>query len=140
VILADTSVWITHFRQSDRRLVTLLNRGDVVMHPFVLGELAMGNLAPRQVILATLGHLPAAATATDEEVLAFLAGQRLFGQGIGYIDAHLLAAVKLAPVTRLWTFDKRLDAAAAWLNLDWRGWVGAWKRPAKSHGWRPSPA
>ena len=78
------------------------------MHPFVLGELAMGNLASRTQLLADLRALPAIGAALEDEVLGFIERQRLFGLGIGYVDAHFLAAVKLTAGARLWTFDKRL--------------------------------
>ena len=117
MILADTSVWVGHFRDHDARLAALLNASRVLMHPFVLGELAMGNLASRTQILADLRALPAIGAALEDEVLGFIERQRLFGLGIGYVDAHFLAAVKLTAGARLWTFDKRLEAAAAKLGV-----------------------
>jgi predicted nucleic acid-binding protein len=117
VILADTSVWIGHFREHDFRLAALLNSGRVLMHPFVLGELAMGSLASRAQILADLHALPAIGAAMEDEVLGFIERQHLFGLGIGYVDAHLLAAVRLASGARLWTLDKRLASAAGRLGL-----------------------
>ncbi len=117
MILADTSVWIDHFRQADPLLIEYLNDNAVAMHPFVLGEIALGNLSPRQPILAILQGLPAVHPATDEEVLGFISRENLFGQGIGYVDAHLLAAVRLTPGTVLWTRDKRLALAAARFGL-----------------------
>lgn len=119
MVLADSSVWISHFRGLDPRLLTLLRRREVLVHPFVLGKLAMGNLAPRQAILADLSDLPGAAVATDAEVLSLVEAHRLYGLGIGYIDAHLLAAVRLTSGAMLWTFDKRLGAAAERLHLAW---------------------
>jgi predicted nucleic acid-binding protein len=117
MILADTSVWIDHLRSSDERLVALLERTEVVMHPFVTGELALRNLAQRAIILGTLQDLPQASVASDEEVLHFIEKRSLLGRGIGYVDAHLLAAVQLTPVTSLWTRDKRLHATAVSLSL-----------------------
>ncbi|GLS32090.1 hypothetical protein SAMN04488498_10634 [Mesorhizobium albiziae] len=117
MILADTSVWIDHLRSSDERLVALLERTEVVMHSFVSGELALGNLAQRAIILGTLQDLPQASVASDEEVLHFIEKRSLFGRGIGYVDAHLLAAVQLTPGTSLWTHDKRLHATAESLSL-----------------------
>lgn len=87
------------------------------MHPMILGELAMGQPTPRANILADLGDLDQAILAKDQEVLAFVERHRLFGRGIGYIDVHLLASVTLTPGTRLWTRDRRLEAAAASLGL-----------------------
>jgi len=117
VILADTSIWIAHFRQSDADLIELLNTGRVLAHPFVIGELALGNLRQRDVILNALQSLPRASVAADDEVLRFIGQQALSGLGIGYIDAHLLAATRLTAGAFLWTRDKRLDAAARMLGL-----------------------
>ena len=112
MILVDTSVWIDHFRYSDSFLVNLLNTGRVLAHPFVIGELALGRLQQREVILDALSNLSCANIAADAEVLAFINQSKLYGVGIGYIDAHLLASVRLTPGTLLWTRDKRLRAAA----------------------------
>lgn len=113
MILVDTSVWIDHFRSGDDRLVRHLNDGDVLTHPCVIGELALGRLARRDDVLGLLHNLPQATVASDDEVLAFIEGRGLFGLGIGYVDAHLLAATVLSSDARLWTRDKRLAAAAA---------------------------
>jgi predicted nucleic acid-binding protein len=117
VILVDTSVWIDHLRNSDSTLVNLLNTGRVLAHPFVMGELALGNLRQREVILDVFNNMPRAKIATDEEVLAFINQSKLYGLGVGYIDAHLLTSVRLTPGTLLWTRDKRLCAAASQLGL-----------------------
>ncbi|WP_374328668.1 type II toxin-antitoxin system VapC family toxin [Azonexus sp.] len=117
MILVDTSIWIDHLRQRDERLSKLLNQGRVLAHPFVIGELALGSLQNRVVILGALQDLPQAPVATEGEVLSFIQKNALYGMGIGYIDAHLLAAVRLAPGTALWTRDKRLLAAATSLGL-----------------------
>jgi predicted nucleic acid-binding protein len=117
VILVDTSVWVGHLRASDERLAALLNEGEVLAHPFVLGELALGSFRHREAVLADLQDLPQAAVASDEEVLRLIDSQALFGLGIGYVDAHLLAAVRLTPGTRLWTGDRPLQRAAAELGL-----------------------
>ncbi|MFC5475029.1 type II toxin-antitoxin system VapC family toxin [Paraherbaspirillum soli] len=117
MILIDTSVWIDHLRHSDAELSRLLNSGLVLAHPFVTGELALGNLQKRDVILGTLQNLPQACVATDEEVMRFIDQNNLFGLGIGYIDAHLLAAVRLTPGSLLWTRDKRLCTASGRLGL-----------------------
>lgn len=117
MILADTSVWVDHLRASDKALVTLLDAGMVLAHPFVIGELALGNLRQREIVLKALADLPHASVATDVEVLHFIERQALFGRGIGYIDAHLLAAVQLTAGTELWTKDKRLHAVAVQLGL-----------------------
>ena len=117
MILVDTSVWIDHLRAGDAALADALDAGVVCMHPFVLGELACGNLRNRAEILDLLQRLPAAPAATDAEVLEFVEGRVLFGRGIGYIDAHLLAATALTGTGRLWTRDRRLAAVAAEMGL-----------------------
>lgn len=117
MILVDTSVWIDHLRAKDDQLSQLLFDCKVIIHPFVVGELALGNLQQREPILGWLQRLPQASMASEPEVLHLINNQSLFGSGIGYIDAHLLAAVLLTPASKLWTRDKRLHAAGARLNL-----------------------
>jgi predicted nucleic acid-binding protein len=117
VILADTSVWVDHLRAADRALAALLAAGMVVAHPFVIGELALGNLRQREAVLKALADLPHASVATDAEVLHFIERHALSGLWIGYIDAHLLATVKLTPGAGLWTNDRRLHAVAVQLGL-----------------------
>ena len=111
MILVDTSVWIDHFREANERLVELLSRTSVRMHPFIVGELASGNLASRAAILELLGQLPAAAVAEQHEVLEFVARRRLHGKGIGWVDVHLLASAALNG-DQLWTRDRSLQAVA----------------------------
>ena len=113
MILVDTSVWINHLRAVDERLTALLDAGEVLCHPFVVGELALGNLRPRNAVLSDLRDLPQAVVAENDHVLDFIERGALFGRGIGYVDAHLLAAVRLTPEARLWTAERRLRAAAA---------------------------
>jgi predicted nucleic acid-binding protein len=108
MILVDSSVWIDHLRAGDAELSMLLDAGRVLMHPFVLGELACGNLRNRREILGLLGSLPRIMQATDDEVPYFIEHHALMGRGIGYVDAHLLAAAMLDGSARLWTRDKRL--------------------------------
>ena len=117
MILVDTSVWIDHLRAGDKELQALLNTGQVLMHPFILGELACGNLRNRNEVLTLLNNLPRAPVANDHEVLLFIERHSLMGRGIGYIDAHLLASVALCAPARLWTRDKRLAAIAGVLGL-----------------------
>lgn len=117
MILVDTSIWIDHWRAGDERLTRLLGMSQVLVHSFVTGELALGNLLHRESVLTALQDLPQATQATDVEVLRFIAEQGLAGRGIGYIDAHLLAAVFLMPGSRLWTRDKRLLAASTRLGI-----------------------
>jgi predicted nucleic acid-binding protein len=117
VILVDTSVWVDHLRATDETLAGLLEAGKVLAHPFVIGELALGNLTQRDLMLRTLQDLPQTSLATDREVLHFVDRHRLFGLGIGYVDAHLLAAVRLNAGVALWTRDRRLRRAADRLGL-----------------------
>ena len=107
MILVDTSVWIDHFRNGNARLRELLEKGEVVTHPMVLGELACGNLQKRAETLRLLGRLPRIPQAPDHLVLQSIESRRLFGKGIGWIDAHVLAASLLSSAP-LWTLDRRL--------------------------------
>ncbi len=117
MILADTSVWIGHFRGDEAGLAPLLQEGRVVMHTFVLTELALGNFGNRAQVLGDLAALPKVTMAMEAEVMRFIEAERLYGVGIGYVDAHLLAAVKLTPGTRLWTRDRRLGVVAERLGV-----------------------
>lgn len=117
MILVDSSVWVDHLLRGDQLLVTLLKASQVLTHPFVVGEIALGNMKNRESILGSLKGLPQAATATNEEVQQFIESNALFGLGIGYIDAHLLAAVRLNAGSQLWTRDKRLGAIANRMGL-----------------------
>jgi predicted nucleic acid-binding protein len=117
VILADTSIWVEHLRKGGKSLADLLDAGMIVTHPFVIGEIALGSLARRDLILSMLEDLPRATVATDSEVRNFIETHSLFGRGIGYIDAHLLAAARLTQGSRLWTGDKRLQSIAKELDL-----------------------
>jgi predicted nucleic acid-binding protein len=120
VILVDTSVWIQHLRSSDRVLTELLKAASVLLHPFVLGELALGNLSQRELVLSSLRGLPPATIAMHEEVLRFVERDGLHGIGIGYVDAHLLASVRLTAGSLLWTRDARLQRVAEKLGLAWQ--------------------
>ncbi len=117
MILVDTSVWIDHFRSDDNALTLLLNGCRVLMHPFVLGELACGNLSNRAEILKLLGALPQASTVTDSEARFFIDQHSLMGKGVGYIDVHLLASVALDGSAVIWTRDKRLNSVAENLSM-----------------------
>jgi len=112
MILVDTSVWIDHLRKGNKLLADLLENSEVCSHPFVIGELACGNLSNRGEILTLLGSLPQLTAATDKEVLFYIDQHRLMGRGIGYVDAHLLAASAIASPVKLWTLEKRLAAIA----------------------------
>ena len=114
--LVDTSVWVDHLRRGHAQLGALLERGHVFCHPFVVGELACGQLSERDRILRLLGMLPAAPVADHGEVLRLVHARRLHGRGLGWIDVHLLASALLAKCA-LWTLDKRLDEAARQAGL-----------------------
>ena len=118
MILVDTSVWVDHLRRADAGLTDLLERGTVLMHPFVVGEVACGSLADRPAVLDLLQELPMAAVADPDEILTFIERRGLHGKGIGLIDAHLLASTALTAGARLWTRDKRLRAVAEALACD----------------------
>lgn len=113
VLLVDTGVWIDHLRRGDATLGRLLMQGRVLGHAMVTGEIAMGSLANRPAVLGALQQLPQAVRARDEEVIDLIERQALFSLGLGFIDAHLLAATLLTPGALLWTRDKRLADAAA---------------------------
>ncbi len=111
MILVDTSVWMDHLRYGLPRLATRLQDGEVLIHPWVMGELACGHLRDRRQVLSLLQGLPAAVVASDEEVLLLIERDQLMGRGIGYVDAHLLASTRLSRC-HLWTQDRRLAAVA----------------------------
>ena len=119
MILVDTSVWIDHLRMGDPQFTALLQEAQALTHPWVIGELALGQLSRRSEILGLLSNLPQAKVATQAEVMTLVETRRLFGLGIGYVDAHLLAATLLTDAS-LWTRDKRLAAAAANLGISYR--------------------
>lgn len=111
MILVDTSVWVDHLRFGDAQLAALLEAAAVVMHPFVVGEIACGSLSHRAATLELLQQLPAAPVAEFEEVVGYIERHKLHGKGIGYVDGHLLASAAIGG-TKLWTRDKRLHAVA----------------------------
>ena len=117
MILADTSIWVNHFRLRLPRMAAALNEGKIVIHPFVIGELACGNLPDRQSVLRFLQKLPVASSATHAEVPDLIENRRLSGSGIGYVDANLLASALISDQTQLWTADKRLAEIAARLEV-----------------------
>ncbi len=116
MVLVDSSVWMDHLRSSNGHLVTLLTTNSAATHPFIIGEIACGNPARRATVLGLLKALPQVAPAGEDEVLFFLDRHRLGGRGIGYMDAHLLAAAAIASVS-LWTTDKRLAAVTGMLGM-----------------------
>ena len=114
--LVDTSVWIHHLRAGNRMLRSLLEIGEVLAHPFVVGELACGTLRNRKEILTLLQALPEAQVAEHEEVMRVVEREQLYGQGIGWMDAHLLASARLSRAA-LWTLDRHLSKIASQLKL-----------------------
>jgi hypothetical protein len=117
MILVDTSIWISHLRRSNDQLRALLGRDAVCCHPFIIGELACGNLKNRTEILTLLGALPAAEVAEPEEILPFIEKSQLMGKGLAYVDVHLLASAILSNVG-FWTADRPLAEAARSLGID----------------------
>lgn len=116
MVLVDTSVWIEHFRSGTIGLEISLDDGQVVCHPFIVGELACGNLRNKSYVLSLLDTLPLAHLAYHEEVMQFIETNRLMGKGLGYVDMNLLASAVLTSVP-LWTLDKGLNKAAATLGI-----------------------
>lgn len=116
MVLVDTSVWVAHLRSGNIGLDALLNDGNVACHPFIVGELACGNLKNRLQILSLLRTLPTAHCAEHEEAMQFIENYRLMGKGLGYIDMHLLASAMLNNIP-LWTLDKKLNEASSKLGI-----------------------
>jgi predicted nucleic acid-binding protein len=117
LILADTSVWIDHFRSGNKELHKALNEGQIVTHPFVIAELALGSLKERDKTLALLDLLPQVQVARMSEIRLMIESRRLYNLGIGLIDSHLIASAFLSSPTCLWTRDKRLRKAAEALDI-----------------------
>lgn len=120
MVLADTAVWIDHFRARGSHLAALLWNGQATMHAHVIGELALGSLKDRVATLDDLANLPRAPLASEEEVRDFIEARKLFAPGIGYTDAHLLASVMLGGAMKLWTMDARLASVADDLGVAYR--------------------
>ena len=117
MVLVDTSIWIDHLRQANSGLLALLDAAEVVTHPFVLGELACGQLRDRADILYNLGRLQRSPVASDREVMLMIEEHDLMGRGVGYLDMHLLASVLIGSDLYLWTNDKRLAAVAGQFSV-----------------------
>jgi predicted nucleic acid-binding protein len=117
MIVADTAIWVDYLNRGDPVLEHLLEGEEVLMHPFVRGEVALGNPPHREIVLADLDLLDQAIVADHDEVMQLIEHHRLFGSGIGYVDAHLLASTLLTEDARLWTREKRLAAVAARLGI-----------------------
>lgn len=117
MILVDSSVWVDHVRRADTTLMRLLDEGQVLVHPFVIGEVALGNLPRRRLFLDNMHRLPRALVATDSDAMSLMEREQLYGRGIGYADLHLLAATRLTPQTSLWSRDRRMRTVAEELGL-----------------------
>lgn len=117
MVLVDTSVWVDHLRIKNARLDNLLNESEVLCHPFIVGELACGNITNRVEILSLLRALPMSAIAEHNEVMSFIDNYHLMAKGLGYIDMHLLASAMLTSVP-LWTLDKKLNKVSSELGLN----------------------
>jgi predicted nucleic acid-binding protein len=117
MILVDTSIWIDHLHGTESGLVALLEDAEVCVHPMIIGELALGSLRDRSVVLSLLGDLPGIPVAAHAEVLQFIESHALYGIGLSLVDAHLLAALRLSSAAKLWTRDRRLQSAAMRLGV-----------------------
>ena len=116
MVIVDTSIWVTHLRQGSRQLEKLLMDAEVMCHPFIIGELACGDLKNRNEIISLLQSLPMAPTIEFDEFLFFIDRNHLMGKGVGFVDVHLLASAQLTGIP-LWTADKRLKSAADQLRV-----------------------
>ena len=116
MILVDTSVWVDHLRRSNRHLVEVLNAGVALSHPYVVGELACGQIGNRSEVLELMQSLPTPRLASIEELLPFIDRHKLGGRGVGFVDVSLLASAALEKVP-LWTLDRRLKQLAQDLEL-----------------------
>ena len=117
MILADTTVWVDHFRKPEPGLLEYLAMNGVLMHPMVIGELACGNLPNRKTVLRELLSLPRVPEPTHESVLSFIESEELMGRGVGFIDFHLLCSVLRQGDVSLWTRDNRLNRIAGDLGI-----------------------
>ncbi|WP_020180554.1 hypothetical protein [Methylopila sp. M107] len=117
MILVDTSLWIDHLGKANETLMELLLASQILSHPYIVGEVALGDLPNRARTIESLLVLPRAVVAATNEVPPFIERHNLFGTGIGYVDAHLLMSALLTPDAKLWTRDKRLNAAAVRLGV-----------------------
>ena len=120
MVIVDTSVWVSHLRYGNAELVNLLNDNQVMCHPFIIGEIACGNIRNRAEILALLGSLPMSLQAKHEEVLEFIEHNKLMGLGLGYVDMHLSASAALSGVP-IWTLDVKLDKTNRKMGISYRG-------------------
>ena len=119
MVLIDSSVWIEHFKSTDIRLLDLLHNHQVLVHEMVIGELMLGAIKQRSLVIALLSDMTSANVARYHELLSFVAHNKLYERGIGWVDCHLLASCKITPETTLWTQDKRLAAVAKSLQISY---------------------
>ena len=119
MVLVDTSVWVSHLRTGDTHLKSILQDGEVVCHPFIIGELACGNIKNRNEVISLLQALPTVKTAEHYEILRFIEAHHLMGIGLGLIDVHLLASALISKVP-LWTADKHLKSASIELYINYK--------------------
>ncbi len=119
MLLVDTSVWIDHFRKSNEQLEEVLNNGDIMCHPFIIGELACGNIKNRKEILSLMKELPMSYKASHDEIFELIERRKLMGRGLGFIDMHLIASAFLSNVC-LWSFDKNLNKIAIELKIAYK--------------------
>ncbi len=117
MILADTGIWIDHFRKPEPELQRYLAQTSITMHPFIVAELALGSLRDRIRTLATLERIPQVQVAQLGEVRRMIEAHSLYNSGIGLTDVHLLASTLITPFTRLWTRDKRLRRVAESMGI-----------------------
>jgi predicted nucleic acid-binding protein len=118
MVLVDTSIWVAHLRKGNRQLELMLMDAEVICHPFIIGELACGNIKNRNEILSLLKSLPSAPVLEFDELMFFIDENQMMGIGIGFLDVHLLASARIAG-TSLWTADKKLKSAANKLSLNY---------------------
>lgn len=117
MILIDSSIWIDHFHKPDDALFALLSRELVLMHPYVIGEIALGHLRNRELVVRELRKHMRCVVASEDEVLRLIEHEKLASTGIGYVDAHLLASIRITPGSSLWTRDRRLNEVARRLGI-----------------------
>ena len=117
MVLVDSSVWIEHFKNAEIRLLDLLHNNQVLVHEMVIGELMLGTIKQRNLVIALLNDMTSAHVARHQELMHFVSQNNLYEQGIGWVDCHLLASCKITPEATLWTMDKRLAAMAQKLHI-----------------------
>ena len=117
MVLVDTSVWVSHFRHGNSRLQKLLKQSRIVSHPFIIGELACGNISNGTEIISLIQSLPMLDAVEHEELLLFIVHNKMMGRGLGFVDVHLMAAAMLAGIP-IWTQDKKLKQACSRLGID----------------------